>query len=375
MQATATRSQIEGFQLKAGDVLITKDSESWDDIAVPAFVPKHLDSVLCGYHLALIRPDPTLADGEFLFRCFAAEGICDQFRIAANGITRFGLDTSSLNDAVIPLPPLEEQIKIAILLRRETCKIDTLICSKQRLIELLHEKRTALISRAVTKGLDRGVPMKDSHTIFLLQVPAHWKVGELRREWNVIDCKHRTATYVVENGIPIVSTTEVKPGRLDLVSTRLTTPGEFRDLTEGGRLPKRGDIIYSRNASLGSAAYVDTDAPFCMGQDVCMITSQDNNQLFLTYQLSSSSVLGQLNSLMVGATFQRINIGQIQKFLVTCPPRDEQDRIANYLDIQTGRIDRLIAKVRTGMETLREYRTALISAAVTGKIDVRGEAE
>ena len=105
MQATATRSQIEGFQLKAGDVLITKDSESWDDIAVPAFVPKHLDSVLCGYHLALIRPDPTLADGEFLFRCFAAEGICDQFRIAANGITRFGLETSSLNDAVIPLPP------------------------------------------------------------------------------------------------------------------------------------------------------------------------------------------------------------------------------------------------------------------------------
>ena len=65
MQATATRSQIEGFQLKAGDVLITKDSESWDDIAVPAFVPKHLDSVRCGYHLALIRPDPTLADGEF----------------------------------------------------------------------------------------------------------------------------------------------------------------------------------------------------------------------------------------------------------------------------------------------------------------------
>ncbi len=176
MQATATRSQLQTFQLKAGDVVITKDSESWNDIAVPAYVPKHLEVVLCGYHLALIRPDPGLAEGEFLFRCFAAEGLCDQFRIAANGITRFGLDTSSINDALFPLPPLEEQIKIAAFLRRETAKLDALIAKKQRLIELLQEKRTALISHAVTKGLNPGVPTRDSGESWIGMIPAHWPV-------------------------------------------------------------------------------------------------------------------------------------------------------------------------------------------------------
>jgi type I restriction enzyme S subunit len=139
---------------------------------------------------------------------------------------------------------------------------DALIEAKRRLIALLEEKRAVLISQVVTKGLDPDVPMKDSGIEWLGEIPAHWEAIELRRGWDVRDCKHRTAEYVFADGIPIVSTTEIKPGRLSLENTRLTTLEDFLDLTEGGRLPQCGDIIYSRNASLGSAAYVDTNEQF-----------------------------------------------------------------------------------------------------------------
>ena len=162
MQASATPAQITAFTLKAGDVIITKDSETWMDIAVPAHVDVDLPGVLCGYHLALVRPRADRLDGEYLFNSFSASGVLDQFRVAANGITRFGLGTGAIADSLFPLPPVEEQQQIRKFLKRETAKIDALIAKKERLIELLQEKRTALISHAVTKGLDPSVPMKNS---------------------------------------------------------------------------------------------------------------------------------------------------------------------------------------------------------------------
>ena len=161
MNATATPEQVRRLPLRVGDVLITKDSESWTDIAVPAVVGEDLPDVLCGYHLAHIRPGPKL-DGRFLARQFSAIGTRDQFHVAANGITRFGLGGDAIRTGLFPVAPIDEQHAIADFLDRETAKIDALVARKERLIELLQEKRTALITRAVTRGLDPNVPMKDS---------------------------------------------------------------------------------------------------------------------------------------------------------------------------------------------------------------------
>ena len=371
MTATATREQVRRFSLQAGDVLITKDSESWTDIAVPAVVVEDLADVLCGYHLAHVRPGSGLA-GAFLSRAFSAIGTRDQFRVAANGITRFGLGGDAIRTSLFAMPPQLEQRAIAAFLDRETARIDALVAKKERLIELLREKRAALITCAVTRGLDPTVPMKESGVEWLGEIPAHWEHGALRRFWSVIDCKHRTAVYVFD-GLPIVSTTEVKPGRIALDGPRRVSEADFTDLTEGGRRPRRGDIVYSRNASLGAAAYVDTEEPFCMGQDVCLITS-GRDQLYLAYQLNSPVMVGQIEAVSVGSTFERINIAQIKTFAVVCPPISEQAAIATFLDRETARIDALVAKVREAIERLKELRTALISAAVTGKIDVREEA-
>jgi len=113
MHATAKSTEIDKFTLKSGDVIITKDSESWDDIAVPAYVPNKIPGVLCGYHLAQIRPDCKHTIGEYLFRSFCSRGINDQFRVAATGVTRYGLGKHGLDNGLFLTPPKEEQRSIA----------------------------------------------------------------------------------------------------------------------------------------------------------------------------------------------------------------------------------------------------------------------
>ena len=370
MAATATPEQVRRFSLHTGDVLITKDSESWTDIAVPAVVAEDLPDVLCGYHLALARPEGD-CDGAFLARAFSAIGPRDQFQVAANGITRFGLGGNAIRTGLFAMPPGQEQSAIAAFLDRETARIDALVAKKERVIELLQEKRTALITQAVTKGLDPNVPMKDSGVEWLGEIPAHWDSGPLARWWKVIDCKHRTVPFS-DDGVAVVSIGEVQGLEVDLSTVKRTCVHEYREMITGGRDPRPGDVIYSRNATVGAAALVthETEA-FCMGQDVSLIRSEDQDQRFLVFLLRSPAVMRQLDGLMVGSTFDRINVAEIKGLLVCVPPAGEQHEIAAFCSREHEETQRLIDKIREGIDRVKELRTALIAAAVTGKIDVR----
>jgi len=158
MEATATQEEIWRFTLKRGDVLVTKDSEEWNDIAVSAYVADELQGVVCGYHLAHIRANPVASCGEYIFRAFSARGINDQFRVEATGITRYGLSKYALDNSLFPVPPFKEQRAISAFLDRETSRIDMLINKVEESMETLREYRTALISAAVTGKIDvRGV--------------------------------------------------------------------------------------------------------------------------------------------------------------------------------------------------------------------------
>ena len=179
MKATATQEQIEKFSLLENDVLITKDSEDPHDIAVAAIVRERLSNVVCGYHLALIRPQRG-THGGFLKRFFDSTYANSAFATTCNGLTRYGLGTYAINNVLLPCPPAEEQRIIASFLDHETAKIDSLIAKQERLIELLKEKRQAVISHAVTKGLNSDVPMKDSGVEWLGEVPEHWGLSQLK---------------------------------------------------------------------------------------------------------------------------------------------------------------------------------------------------
>ena len=153
METTATPQEIRRFGLQEGDILITKDSEDWSDIAVPALVVESAPNLVCGYHLAIIRPKKKTLLGRFLLRTFQSGAVNQQFQVAATGVTRYGLPNSSIGEAWLPLPSRDEQRTIAEFLDRETAKIDTLVAKKRTLIARLKEKRTALSSRTVTRGL------------------------------------------------------------------------------------------------------------------------------------------------------------------------------------------------------------------------------
>jgi len=269
-------------------------------------------------------------------------------------------------------PPLSEQRHIAAFLDRETARIDALVAKKERLIELLQEKRAALITRAVTKGLDPNVPIKDSGVEWLGEIPAHWDAGSLARWWQVIDCKHRTVPFLDE-GVAVASIGEVQGLEVDLFNAERTSVAEHRRMIDGGRDPRPGDIIYSRNATVGAAALVTTKEPFFMGQDVSLIRSASQNQRFLVFLLRSPAVMGQLDALMVGSTFDRVNVGKIKGLFVVVPPGGEQHEISVFCSRTHERTQRDIDKIREGIKRLKEFRAALISAAVTGKIDVREE--
>jgi type I restriction enzyme, S subunit len=154
MVATASENEITKFSLLAGDMIITKDSETWNDIAVPAFVPKTMKAVVCGYHLTLIRPNQAHVLGEFLFRTYQALGIRDQYHYNANGVTRYGLGSYWVNNGVVPVPPIDEQHEIAEYIDKQLAIMESMSNNIKSNIEKLNEYRTTIISAAVTGKID-----------------------------------------------------------------------------------------------------------------------------------------------------------------------------------------------------------------------------
>ncbi|GIX49461.1 MAG: hypothetical protein KatS3mg131_3672 [Candidatus Tectimicrobiota bacterium] len=264
--------------------------------------------------------------------------------------------------SAVALPPLAEQRAIAAFLDRETAKIDALVAKKERLIELLQEKRTALITRAVTKGLDPTVPMKDSGVEWLGEIPVYWEVKRLKyvapARMSKLEVKPDDAVYV---GLEHV---ESWTGRLLLDNQPETVEsvvGAF----------KAGDVLFGKlRPYLAKVARPDFDG-VCTSEILPLRPGAECSQSFLMYALLNKPFIDWLDSLTCGTKMPRVSPGQVLDSFVALPPLPEQRAIAAFLDRETAKIDALIAKVREAIERLKEYRTALISAAVTGKIDVR----
>ncbi len=375
MSATATKNEIARFQLRHGDVLVTKDSESWDDIAVPAYVAEELDGVLCGYHLAHIRPDLRKLLGEYLFRAFRSQGINDQFQVAANGITRFGLGKYWLDNGLIPVPPLDEQRSIASFLDRETARIDGLIEKKERQIELLQEKRQALISHAVTKGVNSNAKMKDSGIEWLGKVPVHWEVKRLK--FLVSEPLKYGANEAAELDNPelprYIRITDVdENGRL--------RDETFKSIPEDIARPymlKEGDLLLARSgATVGKSFYYEPSwgrAAFAGYLIRARFNPAKMTPRFVNYFTNSQQYWQWLNSSFIQATIQNVSAEKYANLLVTVPPFDEQTKIVTFLDDAWKKFGGLIDKIGESINRLMEYRAAIITSAVTGKIDVKNE--
>ena len=378
MSATASEDQMRRFSLRKGDILITKDSESWTDIAVPAVVAQDLPDVLCGYHLAHIRPGSN-CDSSLLSRAFSATGLRDQFHISANGITRFGLTGDAIRSGKFPLPPLPEQRAMAAFLDRETGRIDELVSRKERLIELLQEKRTALITRAVTGGLDPDAPKKDSGVEWLGEIPAHWEVKRLKYLVGKIGSGKTPrggAERYVDDGVMLIRSQNVHFGKLKLADVAYIDAETDAEMA-GSRVGEGDVLLNITGASLGRSCVARLEGIGAnVNQHVCVLRpdQQQNKSEFLAYSLESRSLQDQIFNNENGVSRDALNFEQIGDLVFARPAISEQQAIAEFLDRETAKLDSLIAKILEATHRLRELRTALISATVTGRIDVGEEA-
>lgn len=361
---------IDKYALISNDVRVALEGQPliiWDGSNAGEFV-KGKSGILSSTMAAATLTYP-LHSQYYWYLCISIE---PEMRKNAVGMGIPHVNGDELKRISFGIPSIYEQKQVAEFLDHETAKIDHLIEKQQQLIELLKEKRQAVISHAVTKGLNPDVPMKDSGVEWLGEVPEHWVSSSLKYMAKVIDCKHITAEFS-DVGIPVASISEVKSWFVDLSTAKLTNEKDYLLLIDGGRKPVCGDIIYSRNATVGEAAIVSDNMPdFAMGQDVCLIkTNQKAIPEFILYTLKSDIISQQLNLAMVGSTFKRINVDNIRSFLIAIPPRNEQVLIVKMLVDKLEKYDLIISNAVDLITYMQERRTALISAAVTGKIDVR----
>lgn len=370
MVATASEEQIERFTLRAGDVIVTKDSETADDIAIAAYVPRDLPGVVCGYHLSMIRAR-SHASGAFVKRLFDSVYAKAQFAVAANGLTRVGLGQYALDNVELPFPPAEEQDAIAAFLDRETAKIDALIAEQEKLIALLAEKRRATISHAVTRGLNAGAPMKDSGVAWLGAVPAHWATGTLTRiaERVVVGIAEAATHAYREEGVAILRSTNVRAGRI--VGDILRIAPEFA-AERGTKLLSSGDLVTVRTGNAGVTAVVPPDLDGCQCFTMLITTLEaGNSPRYYSYWMNSEAAVRFFQLEGWGTAQVNISVPILKSLPVVIPPPEEQAAIAESLDAETTRLDNLVSEAQRMIVLLQERRSALITAAVTGQIDVR----
>ncbi len=297
-----------------------------------------------------------------------------QYSVAA---AQPGLSVDLISRLSVPVPSSTEQQTIATFLDHETAKIDALVAEQEQLIALLKEKRQAVISHAVTKGLNPDAPMKDSGVEWLGQVPTHWEVLATRMISNVVrGASPRPAgdlRYFNGDVTPWVTVAEITKDDavyLSETDTCLTEEG-----TEHSVLFPKGTLIYSNSgATLGVPKILQIDACANDGVVAFLNLNASVDPLFLYYFLAS--ITGPIREkVRQGSGQPNLNTDIVKDLRLGVPPRNEQFRIAQYLERVSEQFRVLATHSEDAIELLHERRTALISAAVTGQIDVRGWAD
>jgi type I restriction enzyme S subunit len=336
-----------------------------------AFVNDPPDNLIVSTGFAVLRPGRNV-DPKFLWRLVQSQQFVDAVVSYSEGVGYPAINPSRLGRLVVWLPPLPEQRAIAAFLDRETAKIDALVEKKERLIALLQEKRTALISHAVTKGLDPSVPVKDSGVEWLGAIPAHWEVFAVKRLAKRIQTGTTPPTaeadYYEYGGVPWYG-----PGSF---ADDLPLQAPAKHLTEKAVQDGVATVFESNTvaivtigATIGKVALLERAGSF--NQQITGVTLKEQyvDAKYGAYQLKRLEPV--IHGIAPNTTLPIFDQEEVGHLPFVVPPHMEQRAIAAFLDRETAKIDALIAKVREVIERLKEYRTALISAAVTGKIDVR----
>lgn len=315
---------------------------------------------------------------RYLHYLFRSEVYFSVYMAMSKGIriNQWDLDPQSHSRLSVLLPPIVEQTAIAAFLDYETAKIDALIAEQEKLIELLKEKRLAVISHAVTKGLDPNAPMKDSGVEWLGQVPGHWDVAQIKQLIRLATSGPRGwADLIADEGALFFQSQNIGYV-MDVVieNSQSIIPPQNSEAMRA-RLLADDVVMCITGGRTGAVAHLAQDiGEAYINQHVCLL--RPNSSVcgrYLAYCLFSFGSQQQLMAAMYGLK-QGLGLGQVQAVAVASPHFEEQIKIVDFLDHELTMLDGLLTESQKAITLLKERRSALISAAVTGKIDVRGYA-
>ena len=365
MRATASSEEIERFRLERGDVLITKDSESWNDIGVPALVEHPAADLICGYHLALLRPLCDRLLGEYLFRALQSTTIAYQFHVEANGVTRYGLSHTAIKSIWLPLPPLPEQAAIVRFLDHVDRRIRRYIRAKQKLIKLLEEQKQAIIHRAVTRGLGPNVRLKPSGVEWLGDVPEHWDVRSAKQVSKVFIPQRDKPALNEREGMPWI-TPECIGAKHVAPSGSFVSQDAAR--SSGSRSVPAGSVIASCVGRFGIASI--NEIPVIINQQLqAYVPTSAIDARFLRYCVQVAKPYFEMKG--NSTTLAYVNRQGFGDMPLVCPSHSEQQAVVSWIEEQESHISDAAQNANRELSLLREYRTRLIADVVTGKLDVR----
>ncbi len=313
---------------------------------------------------------------RYLLYLLLSEGFIDVVAAQTYGTKMPRADGEQIATMYACFPPLSEQRAIADYLDRATARIDALVAAQERLLELLVEKRRALISHAVTKGLDPSAPMQDSGIEWLGEIPAHWEVRRLKFLTSFVTSGSRGwAEHYTDNGALFLRIGNLSRDSIDfdLNDIQHVTPPKTSEV-ERTRV-QSGDLLISITAYIGAVGVAPNSIEEAyVNQHIALTRPRQETLMsrWAAYFLLSWVGQSQFMALLNGGTKDGLGLDDVQNLTLILPPQSEQLNLLSHIDRETARLDTLAAKVRAVIERLGEYRAALISAAVTGKVDVRG---
>ena len=355
-------------QFQAGDVLFGKLRPYLAKVARPSF-----DGVSTSEILVL---NPVECSQGYLMYFLLNEAYIRWVDKLTYGAKMPRVSPGQVGSSFALLPPVVEQRAIAEFLDGETEKIDALVANKERLIKLLQEKRIALITHAVTKGLNPDVPRKDSGVECLGEIPAHWEARRLKHTVEKIGSGKTPsggAERYVTDGVLLLRSQNVQFGGLEVADAAYIDAATDNEMPNS-RVHEDDILLNITGASLGRCCIARLGGLGAnVNQHVC-IMRPDQRQIyptFLALLIESHALQDQIFNNENGVSRDALNFEQVGSLILTKPDISEQRAIAAFLDQETAEIDALVTKVLEAIDRLKELRTALISAAVTGKIDVR----
>ena len=358
--------------VRTGDFVINSRSDRRGACGISAY-----DGSVTLISNVLAPKDRNAMSTRYYSYLFRSEGFADEFYRQGTGIVDdlWSTNWSRMKNILVARPPLAEQESIADYLDAKTAEIDALVADCEREVGLLLEYRKAVISEAVTKGLDPDAPMKDSGIEWIGEIPEGWVSNTISGVTDMITNGYvgPTRNLFVDEGVRYLQSLHIVNGALDFEKHPYYVTDEWSAIHSRSIL-KKGDVLVVQTGAIGNCAYVDESYAGCNCHALIVLRPNETqiNGRFLYYYLSSDIGKEKMLLTRTGATHPHLNSTKIKFTHVVVPPLDEQLRLIQYLDAKTAEIDSLIEAKQQMVDKLREYRKSLISEAVTGKFKVPG---